>query len=513
MKNHDLSRLTFLVVDDLNTQRDLMKSLLWEAGITKLSFASDGQHAIQKIAKTNYDVILCDYNLGCHSPNGQQIFEESQRLGLLKPSTIFIMVTAEPISVLAHNTLSAPDDYISKPINTDILCKRIDAINSKKQVFKGVYTEINRKRYDRAISLCDKMAKKHKKYKLEFAKIRAGLCYKTDRIDDAKIIYTLISKKKNTIWAELGLAKVALRDKSYDKAILHSKQIIEQHGTLIEAYHLLAEGYTGKHLYINAQNTLENAIQLSPHIIQSHQILGQTALQANNITVAIAAYKQAIKLGKNLFNMTIDDQLGLARAYMHGQHFTEANAVLSSIAEPLRSDGINQLRLQIFLCHLEYQQGHISAAKQGWKTVQILAENFAGQTTLTLCREILDGAKLFKDTQAAMALGIKSHIVEHEVSDEIDKIKEINKKGIALYEEGCLQEALEYFEKAVNNLPDNTGILLNYVQLLLEESRELGFDDESLADIKRYLRKVKQLDPSNRRRLFLQKALQTLLSA
>ena len=196
MKNHDLSRLTFLVVDDLNTQRDLMKSLLWEAGITKLSFASDGQHAIQKIAKTNYDVILCDYNLGCHSPNGQQIFEESQRLGLLKPSTIFIMVTAEPISVLAHNTLSAPDDYISKPINTDILCKRIDAINSKKQVFKGVYTEINRKRYDRAISLCDKMAKKHKKYKLEFAKIRAGLCYKTDRIDDAKIIYTLISKKK-----------------------------------------------------------------------------------------------------------------------------------------------------------------------------------------------------------------------------------------------------------------------------------------------------------------------------
>ena len=162
---------------------------------------------------------------------------------------------------------------------------------------------------------------------------------------------------------------------------------------------------------------------------------------------------------------------------------------------------------------LEYQQGHISAAKQGWKTVQILAENFAGQTTLTLCREILDGAKLFKDTQAAMALGIKSHIVEHEVSDEIDKIKEINKKGIALYEEGCLQEALEYFEKAVNNLPDNTGILLNYVQLLLEESRELGFDDESLADIKRYLRKVKQLDPSNRRRLFLQKALQTLLSA
>ncbi|MBT5231982.1 MAG: hypothetical protein HOM11_17090, partial [Methylococcales bacterium] len=112
--------------------------------------------------------------------------------------------------------------------------------------------------------------------------------------------------------------------------------------------------------------------------------------------------------------------------------------------------------------------------------------------------------------EIAEIAGLDSAVVKKQVSSESKRYKKLNKEGIKLYSGGYLQEAIEKFEEALKGMPDNTGVLLNYIQVLIAEAKELGLDADEDKKIRRMLKKAKSIEPESERCLSLIKAFNSL---
>jgi CheY-like chemotaxis protein len=92
--NYD--QLRALVVDDFPGMRSALKLTLSNFGITRIDLSSSASEALFRVQNSQYDVILCDFNLG-EGRDGQQLLEEMRHRGLIQLKTVFIMVTAESV--------------------------------------------------------------------------------------------------------------------------------------------------------------------------------------------------------------------------------------------------------------------------------------------------------------------------------------------------------------------------------------------------------------------------------
>jgi len=90
-----IEKKSYLIVDDFGDMRSMLRSMLHMFGVTRMDVASNGKEAIQYMERNKYDVVLCDYNLGAGSKDGQQVLEEARHRRLMGFGTVFVMITAE----------------------------------------------------------------------------------------------------------------------------------------------------------------------------------------------------------------------------------------------------------------------------------------------------------------------------------------------------------------------------------------------------------------------------------
>ena len=86
------SNLHFLVVDDFNTMRRIVRNLLKELGFTNVEEAEDGADALNKLRTTTCDFVITDWNI----PNmdGLELLKNIRSYEQLKAMPV-LMVTAE----------------------------------------------------------------------------------------------------------------------------------------------------------------------------------------------------------------------------------------------------------------------------------------------------------------------------------------------------------------------------------------------------------------------------------
>lgn len=133
MANIELKNLNVLVVDDEPFMRGLIKRVLAEIEIKKVSEAGDGNEALSKVqdAGTNLDLIICDLEM----PN-MDGFEFVKRLrdltGFPNASIPVLIVTGHSEAESVKGAVEAGiHGYLVKPISKQALEKRIiAAINS-----------------------------------------------------------------------------------------------------------------------------------------------------------------------------------------------------------------------------------------------------------------------------------------------------------------------------------------------------------------------------------------------
>ena len=79
----------------------------------------------------------------------------------------------------------------------------------------------------------------------------------------------------------------------------------------------------------------------------------------------------------------------------------------------------------------------------------------------------------------------------------IQEVVSLNNTGTQLAKSGKLDEAINYFEKASRNMPDNSTINMNMVNVLLMYMKTYGKSDNNLRRVRQSLERIKRLDPNN----------------
>lgn len=111
--------MSILVVDDFNTMRRIVKSLLKQLGFHNADEAVDGDDAYEKITTKSYGLVLSDWNM--EPTSGLDLLKKVRASDKYKDLP-FILITAESkVDNIVAAKKAGVDQYIVKPFNAKTL--------------------------------------------------------------------------------------------------------------------------------------------------------------------------------------------------------------------------------------------------------------------------------------------------------------------------------------------------------------------------------------------------------
>ena len=125
----------FLVVDDHQPMREILKSLLFGLGARQVQEARDAAQAFEMLRFATFDILLTDYDM-----DGENGVELAQRVRQAEANPnrrmAIIMVTGRaegPVILAARD--AGVDEYLIKPLTTVALCQKIEAVLERRRQF------------------------------------------------------------------------------------------------------------------------------------------------------------------------------------------------------------------------------------------------------------------------------------------------------------------------------------------------------------------------------------------
>ncbi len=512
----------YLVVDDFEGIRQLLRESLRNLGACHIDQAASGGEAMTMLIRTRYDVVLCDYNLG-EGKNGQQVLEEARVRNLMAPSSMWLMVSAEKsVESVMGAAEHQPDAYLIKPITEGMLLTRLNRVWQKKQVFREIDQAFLEKDYLRAAKLCGAKAADDKLHELDLLRMQAVLLLKSGEPHQARAVFERVLAERDYNWAKAGVAKIRMLDGELDAARQLFEGVIAENRYYIDAYDQLATAYQLLGQPEQACDVLEKAAGLSPNSVSRQCGLGQASFKMGNLGVAEKAFRKCIAIGEYSVMKTADAYLGLARVYGMKNEPKEALQLLIAVQREFTSELIG-LRAKITEGMVYHESGdYRRARKTGDELEQMLLADSARPDTPTclelatllfavgvkeapvdllsyLIRNNHDNALLLEDVQRIFdkaRMGDEGNLLivawRKEAADMMNQ-------GVLLWKTGKLAEAVEWMRHARLALPNNLRILFNSAQIIISHLREHGFDEALSGEASAVLLHVDAIAPAQQR--------------
>lgn len=113
-------------MDDFRAMRRILRDLLRQAGLENVDEATDGANAIAKLAESDFDLVISDWEMVPAS--GLDLIRHIRSDPRLR-SLPFIMVTGHALPEMIHAAKDAGvSNYIVKPFSADTLKQKIDLV-------------------------------------------------------------------------------------------------------------------------------------------------------------------------------------------------------------------------------------------------------------------------------------------------------------------------------------------------------------------------------------------------
>ncbi|HOW56559.1 MAG TPA: tetratricopeptide repeat protein [Smithellaceae bacterium] len=507
-----------LVIEDFFNFRLTMKNMLRSFGVLYIDDATDGEEAIHKMTIRRFDVVLCDYNLG-QGKSGQQVLEEARYRNYINYSTVFIMVTAEnTLEMIMGAAEHQPDDYLMKPFAKEVLEKKIRSLIQKKENFKEIDKAIAENSYALAINLCDDLIAKSPRNLSELLKLKGELLLKIGNYQEAYDFYEKVLLMGNVGWAELGRGKADLMLGNYLQAKVIFEGILAKNDKIMAAYDYLAQTLAKLEKHKEAQQVLMKATNISPRAIMRQKALGNLAYRNDDFSVAENSFKKAVEHGKYSCMRSPSDYTSLAKTLVHLDASEESLDVLNVALKEFPDSDEAKLHVSVTESYVYKKMNREEDARKAMAEANTIAESIAGgippEVELELAKTYImmgeeeKGTKIIKrivqcnyDREETIDI-VKTVFKEVGREDNgqqfIDRAKDeiiaLNNEGVALTQEGRIEEAIDYFEKAALHVPENKIINANAAQVLMLYMKEYGVNEEKIAKTKMYLDMVKKID-------------------
>lgn len=335
------SNLTVLIVDPNVSMRGNLHNMLNHCEINKIEYAVSAGTAIRQIRKQQFDLILCEYDLGNgqEGQDGQQLLEDLRHNKLIALWTIFFMITSENVlaKVMGAAELS-PTDYILKPFTVDMLLQRITRALEKRADFFSIHQAMAQGNLREAIRICALGETKIPRHASDYLRLRAELHLQLNEPVEAEALYRQMIDAKAMHWAWLGLAKSMYMQQRYEEAQAVLSQLISGNDKLMSAYDWLAKTEQALGNIDNAKRALENAVNKSPHIVKRLRRLGEVAMEAGDLGVAERSFKSVVAKAKYSEFRNPEDHVKLVQTLVKKGDATGAAGVIRDLEKSLRGN-------------------------------------------------------------------------------------------------------------------------------------------------------------------------------
>lgn len=520
----DIAKKKILIIDDYGQYRAILNTMMTSLGAKDIDEATDGDAAIIKILNNRYDIILCDYRLGNGKKDGQQILEELKQRGLIRYSTIFMMITAENLSTMVMGAIEyKPDDYLIKPFSRKLLQIRLESLLEMKSGFESIEQAIDKDEYQKAISLCDERLKSNPANLIEFLRLKSELCIKMGRYEEAVTVFENILAIKSKPWAKAGMGKVRFLSRDYAKAIEIFEEFIKENETYVEGYDWLAKSYEKLGDSKKAQEILLAAANISPKSIIRQKEIGKVALKNKDYGTAEDTFKNVIKMGKASYFRSPSDYTGLATVLAEKGDQDKAFTVLKDLRNEFSGSPDASLQAAMAEGNLYKSINREEDARKAFEEATRIFDDISGNVSTDVAVDVAmsyfsrgekeKGAQLAKDIIrnnhdnediiSKMQELFDAMDMQEEgkklINTSIREVIDINNNGVNLLKEGKFKQAIENFEKAAEALPGNKVINSNAVHALLVYMQQTGKEDTLLDQAKMYLDRIRKIDPAYER--------------
>ena len=526
MKQIDLIKIyqkkRCLVIDDLSEIRGSIKRMLKVFGAEEVDTAANGEEAMELCLAHSYDIVLCDYNLG-KGKDGQQILEELRYRGVLKNTSLYIMITAETSRDMVLGALEyQPDDYVTKPITQSSLRARLDKALVRHEALYGIKKAIDRKQYKEAVEQCEKVIAEESRYESICRNMQAELYQRLKKFDKAREIYEKVLEDSPAVWAKLGLGKTLIELKEYAEAEAVLKEVLDVDNRYVEAHDLLAVLYSAQGDALRAQGAMKKAVDVSPKSVLRQRRLAALAYKNQDIETSVKACRNTVKLSQNSCYETPQDYFNLAGRLADAmkQNGADSNRASKEAFEILQKAEQKYPRDKSINLQLAAVKSRVYAAKKDGKEAEKWADaardlyiEIEDEVDIDASMEYAHTLMEAGDQQAARRILeriVKENPNDDDVAEQIDslsdepvskrgklQVSELTKKGIQCYESKEFEEAIHIFQNAVAIYPKHIGLNLNLVQVILAECDAHGIQRQYRAMCRKCLGTVKDIGQDN----------------
>ncbi len=523
MSNIDLLRdRKFLLVEDFEAMRSVLKGLLLRCGAQRVDVASDGREAVSLLRNASYDIVMCDYNLG-PGKNGQQLLEESRMNGWIGPAAVWLMVTAEKtndmVSVAAED---APDDYLLKPITESLLQARLFKLVERKTSLAGIASAMKKRDWRLALQLCNEQLASGTRNVAEVLRLQSQLYQQVGDWTSAKALYESVLQRGKIPWARLGLAQVHLQQDDAAAARALLVETVRDHPQYLEAYDCLARLLASQGQHQQEFSVLERAAAISPNSAARQSALGAAAMKLGQADAAARAFTRSMKLAEHSAVENVEPFLGLARIHSEAGAPREAQKVLADLTKRHDSPKAHVLA-KAENVHALQAAGDVDGAARLAGELAAMAQDPANPLPSAVAlrvAETLIEAKLVED-----ATSLLQYVTRNNHDDEamvkraqqaFDKAgigaagsevlaaarrqaTDSMTQGVRLMAAGDLQAALASMRAARAAMPQNTRVLLNFAAVALTCVEKQGRSPELESEVHAAISTAQALRPGDAR--------------
>jgi DNA-binding response OmpR family regulator len=498
-----LSKSKILVVDDFAQFRQTIKTMLVRLGATAVDQASNAAQALTLCMGNEYDIFLCDYNLG-EGQDGQQLLEELHERSILRKGSLFLMVTAETTSAQVMGAIEySPDTYLTKPFTAEELAQRLKRLILRNEKLQPIHDAINAGKMDKALLLCDLVMAAESVTRFSCLRLKTEILKQQKKYDQAFELLSDVVQQQPLLWAVLGIGQIYFIKQDYENALEHFLQMRKDFPQQVNILDWVAKCYAALVKISEAEEALLDAVKISPKSVRRQVELGRVAQQLEHHDIAQKAFEKTISQGHHSC---------LLKPEHYKSYFNATQAV---------SPGLGPREKSRILATCEAAAKRMESKYQGDPTA--LAVNLSSLSVLfsSVGRANQSDAYLSKLSSALEKPGCLISVADFEhiqqnlnklgdkkankrvlgkISNRMktmkEKIKEwqdnealaigINRIGMAYAKKKQLKEALDKFREAYKLSPKNQNFALNAAQLILMQD-EFKNDPQLINEARSYL--------------------------
>jgi CheY-like chemotaxis protein len=520
-----LAKKNTLIVEDFAEFARSVRAMLHSMGATDVEIVYNAEDAVEACKRKKYDVILSDYNLG-PKKDGQQLLEELSKNGHLKSSCIFLMLTAENTTAMVMGAVEfQPDGYLAKPFNGNLLKSRLQKASEKKHVMESVNRAMSNRQWQQALDEIKEVMPKNKKYKMSCLRSRYKALRELKKYNEAFELASEITSQRAIPWAMEAVGEIFYLQEKYEKARDVFRNMTKEFPMSLEGYDWLAKIQQQLGEPLEAQATLQKALEKSPKALQRQKTLGAVAEQNNDSMVMTQAYRNAVKYGKNSAFASPDEYIKLTSAIsqqLSKDDNTDSNRLINEVEglfvnleKNFVANETTSIRSNVAKAGFHKACNEDDKAEKYLQKTEHLVEKLEEQITPAVSLELNSAlSKLGRDELAESILdeAIQQNLDDPEFISKAAKLSnnseliaqckqasQYNLKAINLFQKNNYPEAIKYFEGAHKLSPHNINIGLNYVQVLLKQIQSNGGDLKELPVAEKILGKLPTLNGEDSR--------------